>query len=332
MILAVAFALILVGLLAGASYYFFPSEIAPYTSIVPTAVPLPVPTSTPMPAPQFPAPTPMPVPTPFHPEIEVKVASLEGFNYTEIGYAYRSETVLVLRQGTSANITLTLHSHDNESRNVSLSLASHSQDEELEGVNYRFHPSTLKLPPYGKANSTLTLEAASDAPSNMYYPLLGINIDDFYSYGKVLDFHILVFPYTPSYIFYISAEELLTPLPPPSPTSETTPPPFPAPSPTPPPPLEPELQIQRGEKAHILFYISTEIENPSLTLNLTYQSNSLPAGIRAYITQAPLKNKSLLLTITVDPQTPEATYEITAKGTVNQVTYERIFHLKITSP
>jgi len=330
-ILAVAFALILVALLAGVSCYLFPPEIAPYPSVAPTATPLPIPTPTPVLVP-----APVPTSTPFHPEIEVKVTSFEGFSYTEMGDG-SLEKVLVLRPGTSGNITLNVYSHYNESCSVSLSL-EYVGFKGWEGVNYKFYPSTLELSPEGVATSILVLEADSDAPSNLIlHPTLCRQLEGFPgAYGTYLDFNILVFPITPSYIFYIFAEEPPTPLPPPSPTGEATPPPFPAPSPTltppPPPPLEPEIQVQRGGEARILFYISTNIENPSLTLNLTYQSGALPAGIRANITQGPLKNKSLLLTLTVDPETPETTYEITAKGNVNQATYERVFHLKITSP
>ena len=347
---AVAFALILAVVLAGASYYLLPPEVMPTPAPVPTTTPPPIPTPTPIP-------TPGPQPTPFHPTIDVEVFSLEGFSYTEIGNAY-PEKVPVLHQGKSANITLNVYSHHNESCDISLSFYYY-WGEGLEGVNCRFQPSTLELPPEGVATSTLTLEADSDAPSNLYNPTLGIQIEGFPGgYGKSLGFNILVFPTTPSYIFSVYAEELptppvSTPIPtPPPPTNETTPPPYPTlpptpatspvptpiPTPPPPPPWEPEIQIERGGEAQILFYILTQIENPSLTLNVTYQSGELPEGINADIIPDPLEASqnsltvwSLLVTLTADSQTPEETYEITANGSVDSITFERIFHLKVTS-
>lgn len=246
-------------------------------------------------------------------------------------------SVLVLHQGTSANITLNLYSDYNESCNVSFSLKL----EGLEGVNYRFYPSTFELQPKEVATSILTFEADSDAPSNLIYiPTLGIQFEGFLGgYEAGLRRDILVFPTTPSYIFSVYAEESPTPTQPP-PTNETTPPPYPTPipTPTPEPSWEPEIQIKRGGEAQIIFYILTQIENPSLKLSLTYQSGELPEGINTEITQDPLKAtqnyhtaRSLLLTLTASSQTPEETYEITANGSVNSITFERKFHLKVTS-
>ena len=319
---AVVFALILVVVLAGASYYLLPPEaISP---------PFPHPTG-----------TPAPQPTPFHPIIEVEVVSLEGVSYTEMGYAF-PEKVPVLQQGTSANITLNVYSQYNESCDVSLSFY-YSGGESSDGVNYRFYPSTLELPPEGMATSTLTLEAVSDAPSNLIYdPRLGIQVEGFPdSLGQDLGFNILVFPTTPSYIFYVFARELPTPTQPP-PTNETTPPPHPTPMPTPSPapPWEPEIQLKRGGEVQILFYIHTKFEYPAFTLNVTYQSGELPEGINADITLDPLKPdqnsltvsaRSLLLTITANSQAPEETYEITANGGVYSITFERKIHLEVTS-
>lgn len=343
-ILAVGFALILVVLLAGASYYILPPEVLPAPSPVPT--PVPSPTTTPPPVPT-PTPIPIPIPTPATPPmptlIEWEVASTQGFSYTDMGGA-SPEKVLVLRQGTSANITMKISSHYNESRRISLSLSFYGGVEgiiyRLEGVNYKFHPSTLELPPEGTAYSTLILEAESNAPSSLiYYPTLDIQTEDFQlRFEMSLGFSILVFPYAPSYIFYIFAKELPTSAPPP-PTNFTIPPPYPTPMPipTPPPltPYEPEIQVKKGEEAHILFYIFSEFENPSLTLNLTCDSGPLPEGIKAEVTREPLKTtipySSLLLTLTIDPATLDGTYYITAKGSVNQFTYERVFQLIVTS-
>lgn len=96
-----------------------------------------------------------------------------------------------------------------------------------------------------------------------------------------------------------------------------------------------EIQVEKGEEAHILFYIFSEFENPSLTLNLTCNSDPLPEGIKAEVTREPLKTtfpySSLLLTLTIDPTTPKGTYEITVKGNVNSITFERKIRLKVTS-
>lgn len=346
-ILAVVFALILVMLLAGASYYLFPPEIAPYPSAVPTATLLPVPTITPAPTPTplpiptpLPTPMPRPMPTPLLPSIEVDVVSIEGFNYTEMGDGFL-EKVLVLRPGTSGNITLNVRSHYNESCEVSLGL-EYVGFRGWDGVNYKFYPPTLKLPPEGATTSILTLEADSNASSNLIlHPTLCIQLEEFQgAYGTYLDLNILVFPVTPSYIFYIFAEEPL-PLPTPPTGEATPPPPFPLPNPTPtaPPPLEPEIQVEKGGETHILFYMLTQLENPSLTLDLTYQSGPLPKGIKAETTldpikavQHPLTTKSLLLKLAIDSKTPEGTYDITAKCKVNQIICERVFHLKVVSP
>jgi len=284
--------LIIVGFMVGVYYY--------------STLPVPSPTTTP------PLPTPMPskMPTPFLPSIEVEVVSLEGF--IEMGDA-SPEKVLVLHQGNSASITLNVYSHYDESCNVSFSLEFVG----WESVNYRFYPSTLELPPEGVATSILTLEADSDAPSNLIYDSSTLLCRRFEGFegasGKYLGFSILVFPITPSYIFSVYAEE------------------SPTPTPWTPPPWEPEIQIERGGEAQIIFCILTEIENPSLKLSLSYQSGELPEGINANITPDPLTIRSLLLTLTANPQTPEVTYEITANGSVDSITFERKFHLKVTS-
>ena len=304
---------IIVGSMVGVNYY--------------STLPVPSPTTTP---PPLPTPTPPMMLTPF-PGIAWEVVPLEGWSFTLMGDA-SPRSVLVLHQGKSANITLNLYSDYDKSCNVSLSL----KFEGWEGVNYRFYPSTLELQPKEVATSILTFEADSDAPSNLFYgPPLGIQFKGFLGeYETNLRYNILVFPTTPSYIFSVYAEETPTPTQPP-PTNETTPPPYPTPSPTPPPwtspPWEPEIQIKRGGEAHVIFYILTQIENPSLKLSLTYQSGELPEGINANITPDPLTIRSLLLTLTASPQTPEETYEITANGSVNSITYERKFRLKVTS-
>lgn len=348
--LAVCFALILVTLLAGASYYLLPPEGMPPPSPAPTPIPTTTPTPIPMPTP-IPTPTPIPGPGPnfpVFPAIEVKVLSLEGFGYTEMGDG-APEKVPVLRQGTSANITLALLSYDEKSHNVSLSFNVAGEPKDIEGVKCEFHPLTLNLPPKGKAISILTLNAAADASNGLYLPMLGVYVEGFGEYETSMNFYILVFPYAPSYIFYIFAEELPTPTPPPA--TNFTPPPYPTPIPTPPPyptpiptpssslPWEPEIQVKKGGEARILFYILTEIQSPTLTLNLTFNSSPLPEGIKAETTPNPIKAapypltvRSLLLTLTVDSKTLEGKYDITAKCIVSQITYERVFHLKIINP
>ncbi|MEM2546881.1 MAG: hypothetical protein QXM37_04540 [Candidatus Bathyarchaeia archaeon] len=215
------------------------------------------------------------------------------------------------------------------------------------------------MPPEGKVYSTLILEASPEAPSTLLYePMVEIQIEGFQgTHGISPGFSILVFPYAPSYIFHIFAQEssTLTPPPPPTPqpthtaptpypTPYPTPIPYPTPSPTPPaaPPLpshEPEIQVGKEGKAQILFYIVIydKMENPSLALNLTCQSGPLPEGIKAETTLDPLQTfqdpftiRSLLLTLTVDAETPEGTYDITAQCAVNQIVCERVFRLNVT--
>lgn len=264
---------------------------------------LPAPILSPRPTPFLP-PTPLPTPPPI---IEVEVAFLEGFSYTELGYA-EPEKFPVLHQGTSANITLNVYSHYSENCNVSLCLIR-SWGESLEGVNYKFYPSTLELRPQEMATSTLTLNAESDTPSNLVYPLyLVIQIEGFpETYGEYLGCDFLISPITPSYVFLVYADEL-----------------------TMPPPWEPEIQIKRGGEATVIFYILPQIENPSFKLSLTYKSGELPKGIKANIKPDPLRVRSLLLTLTASPQTPEETYEIMANGSVDSIMFERRFHLKVT--
>jgi hypothetical protein len=286
----------------------------------PTAGPSPSPAPTPTTAPPSPSSSPTPTTPPyiwppsFLPEIYVEVVSLEGFDYTKMSDIY-PKSVPVLHQGTSANITLTLLSREKKSYNASFSV-SESSGKELEGINCMFHPPFLNLTPNERVNLTLTLEVSEDASNNLYHLDLGIKLKEDLGFGLSLDFQFLVFPYVPSHIFYVFFDDIELPT-----------------------PWEPEIQVQRGE-AHILFYIDTEMENPSLTLNLTYQSGALPEGIRTEIAYDPLKVvpsnlsyrfKSLLLTVKVDPETPEGIYEIIAKGTVNQKTFERAFKLKVMS-
>ena len=346
--LAVILAIVLVMLLGGASYYLLPPEPIPSPTPTVTPSPTPIPTVTPSLA-------PTPTSTPPGPEIRVEVVSLDGFSHTEMGGG-APEKVPVLHQGTSGNITLTVYSSDKRSHNVSLVLSVAGMNKELEGVKCKFYPSTLELAPQGEAGTTLMLEADLDAPNGLYLPMLSVYVEGDFKYGTNLPFYILVFPYTPAYIFYVNVQTPVAPSPPPtsvptpiptptspppSPTDETTPTPIPTPIPTPPSPepWKPEIQVERGEKTYILFYIYTEIENPSLTLNLTCQPGALPAGINAEVTQEPLQvvqnpyiYKSLLLTLTIDPETPEGTYEIVAEGTVGQISYERTFRLHIRNP
>jgi hypothetical protein len=327
-ILAVCLALILVASLAGASYYLLPP------SPVPTPAPAPATTPTPIP-------TPIPIPTP-DVRVHREVVSTQGFGYTDMGDTF-PEKVLVLRQGTSANITVRVYSLHNESRRVSLTLDLIGSEEGLETISYEFHPSTFELPPSGEAYSTLTLKAGSNAPNMLFfYPLVEIHVEGFqavpgYGVGESLGYSILVFPYAPSYIFYIFAEETpATPQPP------VYPPPYPTPAPTPPPspPWEPLIEVEKGGEARILFCIATESVSPFLTLNLTYNSGQLPEGIKAEIVLDPIKaiqgplivKSSLLLTLEVDSKTPEGTYDITAKCNINQIICERVFHLKVMSP
>ena len=334
-------AVILVALLAGASYYLIPPETMQYPSPkpVPTAAPKPIPTPTPPPPGTTPIPTIPPGPrTP----VKVEVVSTEGFSYTYIGDG-NPVKVPVLHQGTSGNVTLIVYSLDEKNHNVSLDLSVSGMNKEFEGVSYRFYPSTIELMPKGKVKATLVLKADSDAPNGLYLPMLSVYTEGKFRYGTTLDSYILVSPYTPAYIFHIIAETEIFAL---SPTTgeathTRTPPPFPTPIPTPPPPepWEPEIRIARGEEAYIIFYIYADVENPTLTLNLTYKSGALPEGINAYVTPDPLKivqnpcrDKTLLLTLKVDPDVPEGTYRIVAKCTVNGVAYERVFNLKVVGP
>lgn len=339
-------AVILVALLTGACYYLVPPETIPHPS------PEPVPTATPLkPTPPLSS-TPTPTVTPPKPPripVRVEVVSTKVFSYTDMGRVY-PENVLVLHQGTSGNITLTLYSLENESHTVSLSFYVEGEIMDMEGVKCRFEPLTFDLSPKGKAHSTLILEAAPDASSGLYFPVVSVHVKGVGEYESAID-HILVFPHTPAYIFNVVAEGKQspppTPIPSPKPTTATpTPPPTPVPIPTPAPtpiptpppkPYEPKIEIKKGGKAYLIFYIvHPGIENPTLTLNLTYQSGALPAGIDAYITYNPLKivqdpsrDSTLLLTLKAGLDAEEGTYRIVAKGTVDGVTYERAFNLKV---
>jgi hypothetical protein len=76
----------------------------------------------------MPTPATPPTPTP----IEWEVTSTQGFGYTYMG-GVSPEKVLVLRQGTSANITVKISSHYNESCRISLSLSFYGG---VEGIIY----------------------------------------------------------------------------------------------------------------------------------------------------------------------------------------------------
>jgi len=332
-------AVILVALLTGACYYLVPPETIPYPP--PSLTATPQPTSTPTPTPiSKPSPTPTPKstvpPGPVKTPVRVEIVSTEGFSYTDMGGVY-PEKVLVLHQGTSGNITLTLYSLENESHTVSLSFYVEGEIMDMEGVKCRFEPLTFDLSPKGRANSTLILEAAPDASSGLYFPIISVYVKGLGEYQEVLGLPILVFPHTPAYIFRIIAEtEKSTPSPSP-PIGNATPSSFPTPpQPWEPSPHEPEIQIAKGDETDIIFYIHSMVGNPTLTLNLTYQSGALPEGINVYVTQDPLKivqnlfrDRTLLVTLKVDLDAKEGIYHIVAKGTVDGVTYERAFNLKV---
>ncbi|MEM3549912.1 MAG: hypothetical protein QXN87_06220 [Candidatus Bathyarchaeia archaeon] len=349
-VLAVCLALILVTVLAGASYYLIALE-APQT---PAPLPPPPPATPPTP---IVTPTPKPGIPSNYPSVEVELDSTTGFYMTDMGNTF-IEKVLVLRQGTSGNITLKISSHYNESCRVSLDFSGYhwARDQPIQGVTYAFNPSTLDLPPEGEGYSTLILEASPEAPSTLLYePMVEFQFEGFQgTHGTTLGFSILVFPQTPAYIFHIYAQESSTLTPPPPtpqptdtiPTPYITPIPYPTPSPTPPaaPPLpspEPEIQVEKGGKAQILFYTVTydKLESPSLAFNLTCQSGPMPEGIKTETTVDPLQKfqdpfnvRSLLLTLTVDAETPEGTYAITAKITLDKIVRERVFNLKVIGP
>jgi len=283
--------LIIVGFMVGVYYY----SILP----VPSASPSPSPTSTPTPSP-----SPWPPATWPQSVVGIEIAFREGFDFTEGEWGYESAVPFpVIRQGTSGNVTLTVASQEKKSINVSFNLFD-SNGKELGGIKCEFNPAVLNLPAYGKAVSTLTLEVAEDAPSEFYLPGWGYLVEGLES-GHTVGCPFLVLPYVPSCIF--DADHALTP-------SKS---------------WKPEIQIERGGKAYMLFYVLTEM---SLALNLTYQSGELPEGIKAEITQQPLaRTSSLLVTFTVDPETPEGIYEIIAKGSKNQKAFERTFQLKVIS-
>jgi len=345
-------AVILVALLAGASYYLIPPETIPPPSPkpVPTATPkpIPVPTATPKPTPPKTTPppsTPIPMPTPPKPPripVRVEVVSTEGFSYTEMGYG-RPRKVLVLHQGSSGNITLTIHSEENETHTIHLSffVIGMWESRDMEGVKCRFEPLTLELKPKGKAESTLILEAASDAANGLYFPVISVYVKGLGEYQQSLGLPILVFPKTPAYIFFTIIEYPRPPTPPTPETTVTPPPlpPFPTPPPTPPPPKPyiPEIEVKRGGETYLIFYIEHPImRNPKLTLNLTYEAGTLPKGINAEITYNPLKvvqnpsiESSILVTLKAGPEAKEGNYRIVARGSVDGIAYERAFNLKV---
>lgn len=331
-------AVILVALLAGASYYLIPPETTP------TLSPKPIPTPIPKP-PLLSTPTLIPIPMPTVPPgprivVNVEVVSIEGFDYTVMGYGH-PEKVLVLHQGGSGKIKLAIELQGNESRKASLSfyvIGKISKD--MEGVKCRFEPLTLDLQPEEKAESILILEAASDAANGLYFPVISVYVKGLGEYEQSLDLPILVFPRTPDYIF------IVYPTPPTSPTPETTvtPPPTPLPYPTPhptplptlppPKPYVPEIEIKKGGEVYLIFYI----EHPAVkshTLNLTYRSGTLPKGISVELTDNPLKVvpspriESILVTLKVGPEVGEGSYRIVAKGSVDGAVYERVFNLKV---
>lgn len=63
----------------------------------------------------------------------------------------------------------------------------------------------MDLPPKGKANSILILEAASDASNGLYFPVVSVYVKGVGEYESAID-HILVFPHIPAYIFNVVAE------------------------------------------------------------------------------------------------------------------------------
>jgi len=339
-------AVILVALLAGASYYLIPPETIPPPS------PKPMPTATPPkptpPLPGTPTPIPIPMPTPPKPPripVRVEVVSTEGFSYTEMGYS-RPRKVLVLHQGSSGNITLTIHSEENETHTIHLSffVISMWESRDMEGVKCRFEPLTLDLKPKGKAESTLILKAASDAANGLYFPVISVYVEGLGEYQQSLDLPILVFPRTPAYIFTVVEGRYPTPPTPPTPETTVTPPPppppFPTPPPTPPPPKPyiPEIEVEKGGETYLIFYIEhpVVVRNPKLTLNLTYEAGTLPKGINVEITYNPLKvvqnpsiESSILVTLKAGPEAEEGNYRIVARGSVDGITYERAFNLKV---
>jgi hypothetical protein len=159
-ILAVCSILILLIVLSGTSYYFLSSKEAP--SPVPTATPAATATPQEVP-PTFPS----------VPKLKLEVASTEGFDHA------RSERglVVVLRQGTSGNITVRVSSTANIPVRATLTFSGFWKME-LEGIDCAFYPSTVELPAGGEAYSTLVLEAASNATNIMIWdPDVFINVD-----------------------------------------------------------------------------------------------------------------------------------------------------------
>jgi len=283
-------------------------------------------TPTPTPMPNIPTPTPLPPPTL---NMSADFASLKGFNVTEMEFQGSLFPVLVLRPGGSGYIPITLISTGDEDYTVSLDMELAGENPKFEGVRYVFSPATFNLKAGARLNSILKIEVDPGAPTAFYSTGIEARVEELGSIGMSF-FELLIYPYTPSYVFRIIA-----------PTPGV---PEPTPIGTPPPELTPTIAAKPGGTLYIMFKVEKGTDDPTVQvkLDLAHDSGPLPQGISAEsmfdpleVVPAPTSESVIMLTLTAAKDVPEGTYRMIATTSVGSHTttyfHTNTFDLTVTS-
>ncbi len=297
---AVVVVLIVVIVLAlGVSIYLFPP---------------PTPTPTPTPSP---TPTPGPKP-PLKFRYGVESASSAGFNRTTSEFQGDATPVLVLPPGGSGTIPVKLSSTGGEDYTISLStyLAGET-GVGFEGVTYTFSPSTISLKAGDQVESILTIDVDSEAPTAYYETSIMANAEEGGSgIGEEYHFHILVSPYTPTYIYRLHVPTPGAPLPTPGPTAPTETP-------------LPGFELVAGEKISFMFFILNIHEPIDLDVTSPPELGFDIVSDPIESVPRPKEDKIYLLTITTNPDISEDTYKMTVTGNTGSYTFEWAFHISV---
>lgn len=290
------------------------------------------------------SPTPTPTPGPKPPpklDIRADLASTEGFNRTVIEFQGELYPVLVLPPGGTGSISISLISTGDQDYTVSLDVDLAGMNAKFEGVKYTFSPPILNLKVGATVNSILSIAVDSEAPTAFYSPMITANIKEWGGIGTAF-FDLLIYHYTPTYIFRIVAPApgMPAPMPIPETAQEETPQPPTDMPPTPTTPKPPSVEVTAGETVYIMFYIDKGTDDPSVqaNINLAYDSGSQPLGIDAKYVYDPLKvvpvlsrDSVIIVTLTAAKNVPDGKYRITATISVDSYTTERTFYLLVIS-
>lgn len=258
-----------------------------------------------------PSPTPTPTPKPKPPQkipkildVKVELGSSKGFNLTTRFYEGKSYTAIVLPKGGKGSVPITLTSWSSSDYTISPHIAVVGELDFI-GVNYTIDPSVLRLKGDEQAESILEIEADLEAPTAYYEISTGGYVEERGAGFGGENIHMLVFPYTPTCIFYVNL---------PVPPNRTS---------------TPTFQLSPNMKIDIMFFmrnvqdpISLDVDVPQF---ITFEVDPKPLEV----IPRPTTDKIYLLTITASENPQEGTHKIVVTGHVGVYDFERAFYIEV---